>query len=261
MSLKRSRSPAPSENQIYISSQIDDRASTFLAHFSPTLSAKALQAHPSFASASHRIAAWRHPSKQRSLSSHQLFETGFDDDGEKWAGKKLLGVLEGMKVTGAVCVGRWYGGVLLGPVRFRWVEEVGREAVGKFLEGEVREGKRVKVEEGREGEGKRKVDEERVKERLVKELKGRDENITVLRALLGEKSRALKGEDEPEKKGDETPSTPKKEIDYEKMSLPQLRGLDRARDATVTFILKQIDQVERKLKEREAGAAKSPETE
>lgn len=129
MTGKRPRSGSPStttpaDDDIYTSEPILDRQSTFIAHYSPTLHAKALQKLPDLATASHRMAAWRFPSNQRTITANsqqstrkQLFETGRDDDGEKGGGRALEKLMESMQVTGSVMVARWYGGVMLGPVR------------------------------------------------------------------------------------------------------------------------------------------------
>ncbi|OMP88483.1 IMPACT family member [Diplodia seriata] len=158
--LHNNASPSPSSatttqhqhhhQQIYRSAPLTDRASTFTAAFSPTLPARTLQAHPDFAGATHRIAAWRRPTAQRKLfasssasasSVGRVTETGFDDDGEQYAGKRLAKVLEAMGVgEGAVVVARWYGGVLLGPVRFAHVERVARHPSSAWSSTRKREG-------------------------------------------------------------------------------------------------------------------------
>ena len=55
-----------------------------------------------------------------------------DDDGEKGSGAKLAALLE---LAGAqnvmVIVSRWYGGVHLGPARFKWIASTAREALEK----------------------------------------------------------------------------------------------------------------------------------
>ena len=56
----------------------------------------------------------------------------YDDDGEKAAGAKVLGVLEAMGADGVlVVVSRWFGGVLLGPERFRVIARCARDVVVK----------------------------------------------------------------------------------------------------------------------------------
>ena len=61
-----------------------------------------------------------------------------DDDGETAAGGRLARLLQLMKVSNVlVVVSRWYGGVKLGPDRFRIINQVAREAIinGGWTEG------------------------------------------------------------------------------------------------------------------------------
>ena len=81
------------------------------------------------AKATHNITAYRIRS---SLPEHerQLFFQDCDDDGESAAGNRLLHLLQAMDVWGLlVVVSRWYGGVKLGPDRFKCISEVAREAI------------------------------------------------------------------------------------------------------------------------------------
>lgn len=241
MSLKRPHpeSKSDTDGQIYISSAIEDRESTFIAHFSPTGTGSELQKHSDFVSASHRIAAWRKPSAQKTLRAERLYDTGHDDDGENWAGKRLEKVLMDMKVEGAVVVARWYGGILLGPVRFTHIENCAREAIGKFknngtpsnAEAHVPEHdtKRAKTVEER--------NEERLqKEQLVETLRERDNSIDVLRQLLVDKQAGQSSQ----------PASPNKaKPTYGGMTLETMTRLEKARDATIGFLLKQIDQAEK----------------
>jgi hypothetical protein len=75
----------------------------------------------------------------------------------------------------------------------------------------------------------------------VDELTQRDRNIAALRKLLVEKKAKLSGEDM-------APPTPQKAIDYEKMGLDVLKRLDKARDATIAAILRQMDKLDEDLK-------------
>lgn len=241
------------EPTIYRSAPLTDRRSTFLAFFAPgtALSARALQAHPDFRSATHRIAAWRRPSAQRKLSllpakgpsnnNSSVVESGHDDDGESHAGKRLARVLEAMGVdAGAVVVARWYGGVMLGPARFAHIENVAREA--------VREWRRAVV--AAEGE-KRQVEQQRQaargaerKEELVRVLGERDASIEVLRGLLAEKKGVAGKVEGGGGEGVAAPATPRKQMDYGKMPVQVLEKLEKARDATIAFILKELDAIE-----------------
>jgi putative IMPACT (imprinted ancient) family translation regulator len=258
--MKRARSPSPPlhpinpSQDVYHSAPIEDRASIFVAHYSPTLSAKVLQSHKDFKKATHRIAAWRVPGKQRTLQSTAsqtpissgsngqpqkvLYETGFDDDGEKYAGKRVLRVLEDMKAEGAVVVARWYGGTLLGPVRFAHIEGVAREAIRLGLKAS----KAAKINDdgfatgeaaSKRPKSNNQVDDEETRKRLVVDLSERDESITTLRKLLAEK----KGEDL-------NSVSPMKGPNYGNMPLAALKRLDQARDATIAFLLKNISEAE-----------------
>jgi putative IMPACT (imprinted ancient) family translation regulator len=248
MASKRPHSPGPEDRveegsgdkNIYASDSIHDRSSIFVAHYSPDLSAKSLQDCIDFKSASHRIAGWRSRSKQKLLLStaSPLFQSGFDDDGEKYAGKKLVKVLEEMNVEGAVVVARWYGGVLLGPVRFKHIENCAKQAVRKYLA--ERSGPRVRQVE-QESTKRQKVDaSEKERERLTQELPERDESISALRKLLAD----TKG-DSASSTADGSRVTPTKSVDYGALSIEALRRLERARDATIAFLLRSIDEAEK----------------
>ncbi|KAF2797678.1 hypothetical protein K505DRAFT_134987 [Melanomma pulvis-pyrius CBS 109.77] len=238
MAPKRERSPSPAPSlDIFRSSTIEDKNSSFIAAYSPSLSVKALQSIPEFVSASHRIAAWRKPSRQRSLMPETkiLYDLGHDDDGEKWAGGRLEHVLNDISIEGVVVVARWYGGINIGPIRFTHIENCAKEAIWKWrtADAEVRREQAAK---------KQKVEDETARAGLEENLRERDLNIFVLRGLLADKNAKLKD-------SDPVPPTPqKKPPDYGTMTLEALKRVDKARDATIAFILKQIDKVDEELK-------------
>lgn len=279
MPQKRKRTPSPpesAESTIFRSDPIEDRTSTFIGYYSPSLAPKELQHHADFASASHKILGWRRTSNQQSISSAapKLYVSGSDDDGEKYGGKKVEKVLEGMNVTGTCVVARWYGGVMLGPVRFAHMEECAKGAV-KAWQGAVAEEKSKKVRLEME-------ETERVK--LVKVLEERDQSIVVLRQLAAEKEAQLKAEmlklndvsaetilkeaAQPSAVSIESPaepvssptaqatvpdSVPKPQAPhYAAIPLDRLRALERARDATLSFLLKRIDKAEEEQKARQS---------
>ncbi|KIX95410.1 uncharacterized protein Z520_08927 [Fonsecaea multimorphosa CBS 102226] len=280
---------------IFISSPIHDRQSTFVAHFHPaasgvfevtkqqsggsgskrelslTATVKRLQAHPSFTTASHRIVAWRRRSSQQTLfsasapgsSAGALYATGSEDDGEKYAGKRLERLLGDLDVEGVVVVARWYGGVLLGPVRFTHIESVAREAVRKWRESVGGGGgagvgsKRRRLLDSDpdndaagvgvgEGDG-HDDDEAALKSRLADQLAERDRSIVVLRGLLADKTKPASSTTE-----EKTPSSPglAKKIEYSEMPLVKLKQLEKARDATIAFILRQLDKLEEEEKSK-----------
>ncbi|MCJ1305450.1 hypothetical protein MMC08_008264 [Hypocenomyce scalaris] len=227
MSQKRVRSASPAAaTRIFKSFSIEDRASKFVAYYSPNLTAKELQAQTEIETATHRIAAWRRPSSQRALGPQRLFDMGHDDDGEKYGGRALETVMATMNVEGAVVVARWYGGVMLGPVRFDHMRACAREAISGWMQANDRAAKRSRVQA--EGE---------TKERLLRLLPERDQSLTVLRELLAEKKQLSS-------RGDSGKSTPAKVPDYSNLPLPTLEKLEQVRDASIGWILKEIENAE-----------------
>jgi hypothetical protein len=93
-------------------------AKSFLAHL--------LATDKKVAKASHNITAWR---------IHGPSDTAFqdcDDDGETAAGGRLLHLMQLMDIWNVmVVVTRWYGGVHLGPDRFRLINTAARDAFVK----------------------------------------------------------------------------------------------------------------------------------
>ena len=163
-----------------------------------------------------------------------LYDLGHDDDGEKWAGGRLSNVLRDTQAEGVVVVARWYGGQNIGPIRFTHIENCAKEAIWKWKVADE-EAKKVQAIK------KQKVDDEAKQKELVKNLQERDYNIFALRKLLAQKKAKLQDE-EP------APPTPQKPQAYRTMSMEALMRVDRARDATIAFILKQIDKVDEELK-------------
>ena len=244
MSQKRARSASPESTLIFKSPPIEDRSSKFIAFYSPTLSAQELQAHTEFKTASHRIAAWRKPSSQRALNAQRLLDTGHDDDGEKYGGKALEKVLLETDVEGAVVVARWYGGVLLGPVRFDHIKNCARDAIAQWTQDRERTAKKAKT-----------LEDEAEKETLIKTLPERDTSIAVLRDLLAEKSQ------QPPSSSPSGKGTMAKIPNYATMPLATLRKLEQVRDATIGWILKQIEKVEEtQAEERDAAVSTATET-
>ncbi|GAB1741405.1 hypothetical protein NU219Hw_g6638t1 [Hortaea werneckii] len=266
MSQKRKRPEDESPNEdapdVFRSDPIEDRSSTFVGYFSPSLDGDALQRLPEIKSATHKILGYRKESNQRSLTSVKQYVSGNDDDGEKYAGKKVEKILEGMRVGGACVVARWYGGVMLGPVRFTHIENCARAAVSKWQTHEADQRvKRIKLEQ--------EIAEQK---KLAVALVERDRSIEVLRTLAAGKEKqvkegivagmeALAGADGASGDGEEAAPKPseaadlkqkpegtsKPAMDYSAMPLARLRALDKARDATLSFLLKRIDKADADL--------------
>jgi hypothetical protein len=119
-------------------------------------------------------------------------------------------------------------------VRFTHIENCAKEAIWKW---------KVAVSEAEREEGakRQRVDDEASKKVLIEELKQRDHSIVALRTLLAEKKAKLGSEDV-------ATSTAQRGVEYAKMGLDVLRRMDRARDATIAVILRQIDKVDEDLK-------------
>ena len=260
---KRSRSTSASDSPVFHApSNITDRASTFAACFlplSPPESSSAsdatkspqksttgpdasrkLQALPDYDSASHRISAWRVRGPQRTISGLGVLELGHDDDGEKYGGKTLEKVLDAERVEGAVCVARWYGGVMLGPARFRHMEEIARAAIAEWR-ATSNESKRQKMPDEPEDDV---VDQQR----LVDVLKERDESVKVLRGLLAEKLEDSTAGSQTTLKAHADPKAapaPAKTPEYMSMTVDVLKKLEKARDRTLAMLLKKLDEAEK----------------
>ncbi|XP_013788227.1 protein IMPACT-like [Limulus polyphemus] len=115
--------------RIYHGETIVDRKSTFQAHLAPVVCVEQVQQiktklmeNRKIASATHNILAYR-----IYIEDTKSFHQDCDDDGETHAGSRLLHLLE---ILGAqnvvVVVSRWYGGILLGPDRFKHINNAAR---------------------------------------------------------------------------------------------------------------------------------------
>jgi hypothetical protein len=83
------------------------------------------------AGATHNISAWRIRQKKDDSEGETVIQD-YDDDGESAAGGRLLHVMQLMDVWDVVVVvTRWFGGIHLGPARFRLINDAGRDALVK----------------------------------------------------------------------------------------------------------------------------------
>ncbi|KIW03185.1 uncharacterized protein PV09_05412 [Verruconis gallopava] len=268
--------PVPSDDsvvtpaKVFISESIHDRKSVFVGYFAPDhVTPKDLQARDDVKSASHRVVAWRLPSNQKTLfsSSRPIFKSGHDDDGEQWAGRKIENLMEQLDIQGVIMVARWYGGALLGPVRFKHIEDVARGAVDAWrseINGGPLKKSRLDSEAGAavgataSNQTMRPEELQRRKKEIIETLRRRDESIVTLRQLLEEK----RGVNKPKSSAGRGNASPSTSVNYESMPYNRLHALENARDMTIGFLLKEIDKAEAEAKIRkEEETQKQEQTE
>uniref|UniRef100_A0A3Q3JQF8 RWD domain-containing protein n=1 Tax=Monopterus albus TaxID=43700 RepID=A0A3Q3JQF8_MONAL len=108
---------------------ITDRRSTFQPHLAPVVTPRQvkmvlekLYENKKIASATHNIYAYRIYCEDK-----HSFLQDCEDDGETAAGGRLLHLLQILDVRNVmVVVSRWYGGILLGPDRFKHINNCAR---------------------------------------------------------------------------------------------------------------------------------------
>ncbi|KAG2153278.1 ribosomal protein S5 domain 2-type protein [Suillus clintonianus] len=135
----------PAPKCLVTSQEIRDRGSAFVGSVyraSTSEEAKAAISHHRnvvhAGKKAYEISAWRCMMLKHGktgLGGPDDFEviTGYNDDGEQWAGSKVLRVVQNEGVLDAVViVSRWFGGTLLGPARFAHIETCAREVCRTF---------------------------------------------------------------------------------------------------------------------------------
>eukprot|EP00095_Tigriopus_kingsejongensis_P002220 maker-scaffold817_size93049-snap-gene-0.10 protein:Tk02220 transcript:maker-scaffold817_size93049-snap-gene-0.10-mRNA-1 annotation:"uncharacterized protein LOC767623" len=107
---------------------VEDRKSIFQAHFAKVRSVKDVDAVLSKLKENRKIAHATHNMfAYRIMRGSQTIIQDCDDDGESQAGSRMLHLLEIIGVENClVVVTRWYGGVHLGPDRFKHINSATR---------------------------------------------------------------------------------------------------------------------------------------
>lgn len=122
------------------STSVSLKESTFMARSTtitepsqrPNLLKGLMTANPNLRSASHNVWAYRIRPAQSSTSTHQ--REASHDDGESGAGDLLLRVMRETNVVDTIVVmTRWYGGIMLGPDRWRLMRNVVTGALSERL--------------------------------------------------------------------------------------------------------------------------------
>ena len=116
---------------IYTGTILTERKSHFQAHVCQVFSKKdvtntmrSLLKNPKIAGATHNIMAYRFTNKSGTIAQD------YDDDGETKAGGRLLELIDLMNVENLmVVVTRWFGGVLLGPSRFKCINNIAKKTI------------------------------------------------------------------------------------------------------------------------------------
>lgn len=98
----------------------------------PKLLKSLFDAHPNLRTATHNVWAYRIRPSESSIGMHM--REASHDDGESGAGDLLLRILrETNSVDTLVVMTRWYGGVMLGPDRWRLMRNVANSALSERL--------------------------------------------------------------------------------------------------------------------------------
>ncbi|KAI9731922.1 MAG: eIF2 kinase Gcn2p negative regulator [Cirrosporium novae-zelandiae] len=126
--------PSGIEPPWIISDVVTEKRSVFIAHCAPVTSVTQakqyldhlISTNKKIANATHNITSWRIQEESGAVIQD------CDDDGESAAGGRLLHLLQLTDSWNVVLVvTRWYGGILLGPDRFRIINTVARDALVK----------------------------------------------------------------------------------------------------------------------------------
>lgn len=120
---------------IHHGTPLTDRRSTFQAHLAPVVTPRQvkrvlekLYENKKIASATHNIYAYRIYCEDK-----HTFLQDCEDDGETAAGGRLLHLMQILNVQNVlVVVSRWYGGILLGPDRFKHINNCARNILVEY---------------------------------------------------------------------------------------------------------------------------------
>ncbi|WWC87136.1 uncharacterized protein L201_002022 [Kwoniella dendrophila CBS 6074] len=135
--------PDISKLKIYSSEPIIDRRSTFIGHSVRVTDEKEIPLLIHELLNDKKIAKAAHPAifayrlvKNVGGPAGKIYNTDYDDDGETAAGSRLKHLLEILELENVlVVVTRWFGGIQLGPDRFKHINQAARDALelGGFL--------------------------------------------------------------------------------------------------------------------------------
>ncbi|WWD22081.1 hypothetical protein CI109_106570 [Kwoniella shandongensis] len=123
--------------KIYSSEAIVDRKSSFVGHAVRVTDEREVPLVVHELLSDRKIAKAHHPAifayriaKDVGGAAGKIYNTDYDDDGETQAGARLKHLLEILELENVlVIVSRWYGGTLLGPDRFKHINQAARDAL------------------------------------------------------------------------------------------------------------------------------------
>ncbi|WBW71320.1 IMPACT domain protein, possible chaperone [Schizosaccharomyces osmophilus] len=211
----------------FMSNLITDRESTFLSYFIPSEDPKLLPSYrfmfqecTELKHSNHKMQAWRFPGEVEA----------FNDDGEEYSGQKLLNTLIKESVYGIVVCVRWYGGQLLGPVRFQHIVDTAKGAIQKYKKNlEEKKQKEAWAHATMVQQQQRQPRSLNPLDQKVRQVTAKDRTVNLLRKTLG--FPALQ------------------EVDYYSKPLSTLEMLLQSRNSMISVLRSQLQ----KNKEAEEG--------
>ncbi|EPX75126.1 uncharacterized protein SOCG_02601 [Schizosaccharomyces octosporus yFS286] len=167
----------------FMSNLITDRESTFLSYFIPSDDPKLLPSYrfmfqecSELKHCNHKMQAWRFPGEVEA----------FNDDGEEYSGQKLLNTLIKESVYGIVVCVRWYGGQLLGPVRFQHIVDTAKGAIQKYKKSfEEKKQKEAWMQATMAQQQQRQPRSLNPLDQKVRQITAKDRTVNLLRKTLG----------------------------------------------------------------------------
>lgn len=130
------------EPQIFHGESVVDRKSVFQGHcakiyrpYHINVMLEKLKENKKIENAFHNMYAYRIDKNDKDAiiaTKSSIIDQDCDDDGEQAAGGRLLSLLSILNVVNViVVVTRWYGGIQLGPARFKHINNAARDALVK----------------------------------------------------------------------------------------------------------------------------------
>ncbi|EJT47656.1 regulation of amino acid metabolism-related protein [Trichosporon asahii var. asahii CBS 2479] len=137
LNFSASQAPAKPLPEIYTSEAITDRKSAFVGHCARISAEADVAAIVAHLLEDKKIARAAHPTiwayrlaRDTGGPAGIVTEGDYDDDGETQAGSRLKHLLEILDVRDTVVVvTRWFGGIHLGPDRFKHINQAARDAM------------------------------------------------------------------------------------------------------------------------------------